>query len=80
MQDPDILCLVSLTPTGQVFTLTMTMIMNMTMPMTMTISATELESKPSHPGKMDPLAAMYGYHHQPLADHRLGELDPREQV
>ena len=34
----------------------------------------------SHPGKMDPLAAMYGYHHQPLPDHRLGELDPREQV
>ena len=31
-------------------------------------------------GKMDPLAAMYGYHHQPLADHRLGELDPRDQV
>ena len=29
---------------------------------------------------MDPLAAMYGYHHQPLADHRLGELDPRDQV
>ena len=40
----------------------------------------ELKSKPAHPGKMDPLAAMYGYHHQPLVDHRLGELDPREQV
>jgi len=36
-------------------------------------------SDPYWPGKMDPLAAMYGYHHQPLADHRLGELDPREQ-
>ena len=46
----------------------------------MTISAVELKSKLSHSGKMDPLAAMYGYHHQPLVDHRLGELDPREQV
>ena len=64
MQDLDILCLASLTPTGQVLTLL----------------KTELKSKPLYPGKMDPLAAMYGYHHQPLADHRLGELDPREQV
>ena len=46
----------------------------------MTISAVELKAKPAPPGKMDPLAAMYGYHHQPLVDHRLGELDPREQV
>ena len=64
MQDLDIICPVSQIPTGQVW------IIFYGMGVSILLTS----------GKMDPLAAMYGYHHQPLADHRLGELDPRDQV
>ena len=66
MQDLDIICPVSQIPIGQVWIIFLLW----------NGSFNSLEFS----GKMDPLAAMYGYHHQPLADHRLGELDPRDQV